>query len=218
MLRLDDKDGGARRYRLRWASPATVIATLALLVALTGTGIAANAAHQTTCGGRYYHPAAACHWPQFDGRDIYRHSLTGRNIKSGSLTAAVLARSVRASLRGATGPQGPQGPQGPPGPAGPGLLINGATRSGLDLKTWSASVAIQAGDHDYTQVATTATKFPNGMITGGLSYVWVLGSWNFHLKGFGVYQGAPGSIVLNLHADSDIAQTIVLSGWALGLD
>jgi hypothetical protein len=79
-------------------SPATVIACIAVVLALTGSAFAAKAL------------------------------ITGSDIKDGSITRADLSRGTVRSLKGRRGPagaagvdgfQGPQGPQGSTGPQGP---------------------------------------------------------------------------------------------------
>lgn len=73
----------------------TILATTACIVALSSTGVAADAASLIT------------------GKQVKDHSLTGKDIKAHSITAANLAPGVVTS-----GPQGPQGPQGIPGVPG----------------------------------------------------------------------------------------------------
>lgn len=73
-------------------SPALAVATVALVVASTGSAVGASL---------------------ITGRQVKNGSLTGRDIKNHSLT--------RSDVRGvgARGPAGPAGPAGAPGPAGP---------------------------------------------------------------------------------------------------
>jgi hypothetical protein len=78
-------------------SPATIIALLALFVALTGTATAAGVA-----------------------------LITGKQIKDGSIGLADLSPRAKAGLKGARGPQGPQGAQGPQGLVGPAGGFNPA--------------------------------------------------------------------------------------------
>lgn len=87
------------RSRLRLPSPAMTVACLALLLALTGTGIAARTALIT-------------------GADVKDATLTGADIKDRSLNAAELSAGAVSSLRGKTGPAGRPGATGPAGPAG----------------------------------------------------------------------------------------------------
>jgi hypothetical protein len=81
-----------------------VIAMIALLVATAGTA---------------YGVKTVRHYPEFNGTDIIDESLTGRDIKNGSLLSKDLSKSVLRNFRGQQGPGGPAGPQGPGGPAGP---------------------------------------------------------------------------------------------------
>lgn len=56
-----------------------------------------------------------------DGGDVRNNSLTGKDVKNGSLQVNDLSRRARNALRGRRGRQGPageRGAQGPPGPAG----------------------------------------------------------------------------------------------------
>lgn len=85
--------------RLRRPSPAMVVAVLALIVALSGTATAASGL--------------------ITGRQIAPSTITGKNVKNRSLTAADLAAGTLKSGRtGKTGPAGPAGAVGPIGPAG----------------------------------------------------------------------------------------------------
>jgi Collagen triple helix repeat (20 copies) len=68
----------------------------------------------------------------FDGGDIRNNSLTGADIKNGSVQVSDLSRSARRALQGARGARGPRGPQGLPGAQGiagaPGVNgLNGVT-------------------------------------------------------------------------------------------
>ena len=84
------------RGKLRRPSPAMIIACLALLVALSGTGIAAvNALPRNSVGNA----------------QLRNSSVTSIKVKNGSL--------LRADFRAGQIPSGPPGPQGPAGPAGP---------------------------------------------------------------------------------------------------
>ncbi len=57
-----------------------------------------------------------------NSKDVKNNSLTGAEIRNGSLGARDMSRDAQEQLTGARGPQGeagPQGGQGPQGPAGP---------------------------------------------------------------------------------------------------
>jgi hypothetical protein len=84
------------RGNLRRPSPAMIIACLALLVALSGTGIAAvNALPRGSVGNA----------------QLQSNSVTSIKVRNGSL--------LRADFRAGQIPSGPPGPQGPAGPGGP---------------------------------------------------------------------------------------------------
>ena len=86
----------------RRPSPALVIASLALVFALTGTGIAAvTALPRNSVGTRQLRNNAVV------SSKVRNHSLLARDFRRGQLP------------RGPVGPVGPAGPQGPAGPAGP---------------------------------------------------------------------------------------------------
>ena len=77
----------------RRPAPATVIALVALFVALGGTGYAALA--------------------------IPKNSVGSAQVVNHSLRTMDLSRNAVAALKGNRGPEGPAGSQGPQGPAGP---------------------------------------------------------------------------------------------------
>jgi hypothetical protein len=101
----------------RRPSPALVVASLALLVALTGTGVAAvNALPRNSVGTRQLRTSA----------------VTNAKIKNGAVNSAKVAnrsllRSDFAPGQLPAGPTGPQGPTGPAGPAGPAGAVSNVT-------------------------------------------------------------------------------------------
>jgi hypothetical protein len=94
------------RHRLSYSS---VVATLALFVAIGGT---AAAGAQSLLTGRNVKDES------LTGADIQNDSLTGADIRNGSLGSNVFSSVARANLRGATGPTGPQGETGATGAQG----------------------------------------------------------------------------------------------------
>ena len=91
----------------RLPSPALVVACLALLVALGGTGYAAVVLPRDSVG-----PV-----------QIRTGGVTSIDVRDASLREVDLSPAARRALAGRTGPQGPAGPQGAkgdPGPAGIG--------------------------------------------------------------------------------------------------
>jgi hypothetical protein len=90
---------------VRRPSPALVVASLALLVALTGTSFAAVTLAKNSVGTVQLRPGA----------------VTSPKVKDGSLGIIDLAPGARLALKGVVGPPGPAGPKGDkgdPAPAG----------------------------------------------------------------------------------------------------
>lgn len=88
--------------RLRLPSPALVVASLALLVALGGTGYAAVALSERSVGTVHLRDGA----------------VTSPKVRNGALGVVDLAPAARRALAGRPGPQGPAGPKGDPGATG----------------------------------------------------------------------------------------------------
>ena len=80
-------------------SYSNVVATLALFFALTGTAVA---------GGKLL----------ITGGNVKNHSLTGVDVKRGSLSLQTLSPAARAQLKGNRGLPGANGPRGDTGPTG----------------------------------------------------------------------------------------------------
>jgi len=89
--------------RFRRPSPALVVACLALLVSLSGTGIAAvNALPRGSVG-----PV-----------QLQTGAVNSLKVKDGALRLLDFGSAERAKLKGDTGPAGPQGPKGDKGSKG----------------------------------------------------------------------------------------------------
>ena len=95
----------------RRPSPAMVVACIALLVALSGTGIAAVAAIPNKSVGTAQLKNNAVTNPK-----IANNAVTGAKVKNGSLQKADFAAGQLPA--GPTGPAGPAGPKGDTGPQG----------------------------------------------------------------------------------------------------
>jgi hypothetical protein len=94
---------------MRRLSPAVVIASLALIVAFSGTAIAGPV---VTAAKRL---------------------VTGKEIKNGTIQTIDLSKKARRQLRGGTGPKGDPGPQGltgPKGEDGTDATVNGVPAGG----------------------------------------------------------------------------------------
>ena len=106
-------------------SPAMVVACLALLVALTGTSVAAVSALAPNSVGTAQIRANAVTAAKIKNRNvtgakIARNAITGSQVLNGSLTRAdFVASSLPAGPAGPAGPTGPAGPAGPAGTIGP---------------------------------------------------------------------------------------------------
>jgi len=123
----------------RHVTPANVIATLALVVALAGSGYAATALARNSVHSGHLAPGAV------RSSDLAANSVSSPKVRNGSIAAAdlapgVLARARRgprgqkgqpgeAGPRGPVGPQGTQGDQGPQGPVGSPGVTDVVTRS-----------------------------------------------------------------------------------------
>ena len=121
---------------------ANVIATAALFLALGGTA-AAGAQLLVT------------------GADVQDHSLTGADIKHGSLGAGVFSKLAIRELkgdrgaRGVSGASGASGPQGPAGAAGQSGSAGSKGADGIGIATTLVSGSDQAGYVDLAPLATT---------------------------------------------------------------
>jgi hypothetical protein len=111
-----------RLLSVRRPSPALVVASIALLVALSGTSYAAITLPRDSVGTF----------------QIRAGAVTSPKVRDASLGLADLSAGARRALKGQTGPQGPVGPKGDKGDAGPvgiaGLQLVTAT-SELDSST-----------------------------------------------------------------------------------
>lgn len=87
-------------------TPATVLALLALIFAMAGTGLAAKS-YVISSSSQIKNGAIT-------GQDIKKSTLTGSNVKDQSLTPA----DFNGSVQGPIGSQGPQGVKGDTGPQG----------------------------------------------------------------------------------------------------
>lgn len=110
-----------RRFK---PSPAMVVALLALVFAMAGTGLAAK--NYVVSSSKQIKDGAVT------GADVKNSSLTGTDIKDKSLKAADFDGVVQGP-QGVQGPSGIQGPKGDTGPAGPitGVLPSGVTLRGI---------------------------------------------------------------------------------------
>ena len=110
-----------RRFIRRRPSPAMVVACLALLVAMTGTGVATvNQVLPRNSVG-----PAQLQFGAVTGPKIRSNAVTSAKVRNRSLLRADFAPGQLPA--GPTGPQGPAGPQGAAGPAGPAGVVGSIT-------------------------------------------------------------------------------------------
>ena len=132
-------------------SPAMVVACLALLVALTGTSVAAVQAIAPNSVGPAQLQFGAVTTPK-----LRNNAVTGEKVRNRSLRAIDFAAG---SLpRGPAGPAGPAGAAGPAGPAGPagvigtisvrqgGVLVPGGAAQNSAYSTRTVSVNCNANE------------------------------------------------------------------------
>ena len=142
-----------RTHILRRPSPALVVACLALLVSLGGTGVAAVAALPSNSVGTPQLQAGAVTTAKLatgavTTQKLGANAVTSDRVKNFSLTKADFAPGQLPA--GAQGPVGPAGPAGPQGPKGdPGVI------GAVNIKT--ASVAVDGGTASNAQYVTRET-------------------------------------------------------------
>jgi Collagen triple helix repeat (20 copies) len=128
-------------------TPSLAVSVAALVVAMGGTGYAAG---------------------KLSGSIIKPGTITGRQIKSHSLTAGKLSKTAVAALHGATGATGATGPAGPVGPAGPAGARGPAGPAGPAGVSGITEVHTQAIDLQPGTQNAAAVQCPAGsLVTGG---------------------------------------------------
>lgn len=136
-------------------SPAMVVASLALLVAMTGTSIAAvQALAPNSVGTVQLKPGAVTTAKikngNVTGAKLALNAVTGARVLNGSLSASDFASSSLPA--GPTGATGPTGPPGPPGTFGPitvrqaGVIIPGGIMHNAQYSTGNVSVSCNANE------------------------------------------------------------------------
>ena len=132
--------------RIRIPTPATIIACVALVAALSGTAAAAGlitgaqVANGTLSGLDLRNGSVS-------GLDVTNGSLTTLDVRDHTLRAVDFAPGVLGSGAGIPGPQGPAGPAGPQGAAGPAGPQGSPGLSGVQIvsaDSASDSTAFQA--------------------------------------------------------------------------
>lgn len=122
--------------RMRKPSPAMVVACLALLVALSGTGYAVTRLPANSVGAAQLRDAAVTNAKLTNG------AVTSDKVRNRSLLAIDFASGqLPRGQAGPAGPAGPAGAAGPAGPAGPAGAI-----SNITVRQASVNVPGSAGD------------------------------------------------------------------------
>jgi hypothetical protein len=129
---------------IRRPSPALVVASIALLVALSGTSYAAITLPRNSVGTA----------------QIKAGAVTSPKVRNGSLGVTDLSARAQRALKGQTGPQGPAGPKGDKGDPGPVGI------AGLELVTASSQL------DSSTEKTLLVTCPENQRLTGGGAAVW----------------------------------------------
>jgi len=124
--------------RLRRPSPATVLASLALFVALGGTGVAQDA-FESAVG-------------KIKGKQIANNAITSKKVKNRSLRARDFRTSALAALKGPKGDKGDKGDKGEPGPQGP------KGDRGVPGSAAPAGAIIQSKNSSNATIAVTAAE------------------------------------------------------------
>lgn len=137
------------RTHIRRPRASTVIASLALFVALGGSATAAT----LITGAKVKNGTLT-------GKDLKRSSLTGTQVKNGSLTASDLSRKSLGSLKGAKGDTGPAGPAGARGATGAqGVQGPRGVVKPLATSTASKNIAGGGADTEVLELAAPAGKY-----------------------------------------------------------
>lgn len=93
-------------------SYANVMATIAVFIALGGTGYAAFSLPRDSVGSRELRSRSV------GAAELRRDAVVSSSVRDGALNLRDLSADARKQLRGDAGPIGPSGPAGPAGPKG----------------------------------------------------------------------------------------------------
>jgi hypothetical protein len=115
--------------KIRFPAPATIIASIALLAALSGVGYAATALPRNSVGPVQLKPSSVNSFKVLNG------SLTSLDVRNHTLRAIDFAPGVLTAGAGVPGPAGPQGPAGAPGTPGQAGQQGAPGLAGLEIVT-----------------------------------------------------------------------------------
>jgi hypothetical protein len=141
--------------RRKLPSPSMVVAVIALIVAMSGTGYAAATLATNSVGAKQLKKSAVT------SSKMAKNAITSAKVKDGSLLSQDFkAGQLKAGATGPQGPQGVKGEQGSIGPAGPGA------RWALVNKAHTAILA-QSGGITITTVSGAGTYLDMGADVDG---------------------------------------------------
>jgi len=171
------------RRGVRLPAPSTVVAGIALLIALGGVGYAATVL-----------PAGSVGTPQ-----LKAGAVVSSKVRNGSLRAEDFGAGVL--RRGPSGPQGVQGPQGPAGTVGATGATGATGPTGSQGPQGPPGSQGPAGFSSLTYVSTAYGPFPAHTQYGGEAVC----AANLHALGGGVVSdsGTPGQQAVNSSYPSD---------------
>jgi hypothetical protein len=158
--------------KIRIPAPATIIASIALLAALSGTAVAGG-----LITGAQIKDNTVSSLDLTNGNvksiDVLNNSLTSLDVRNGTLRPVDFAPGVLkgagagpAGAQGPAGPQGAPGPAGPQGPAGPAGPQGGPGLSGVEIV--SGQTANNSGSPKSLNVSCPGAK---KLIGGGARLV-----------------------------------------------
>jgi len=125
-------------------SYANVVATVALFIAMGGTGYAAYSLPRNSVGARELRRDAV------GSSELRDNSVTSSRVRDRSLGLQDLSASARESLRGApgpvgaTGPKGDQGMVGPPGPNGADAMTEWAVVNSIPSRVAGTATSVSS--------------------------------------------------------------------------
>jgi hypothetical protein len=134
-------------------SPAMIVASIALLVALGGTSVAAISNV----------PLFSVGAPQLKNNAVISKKVKNRSLLAVDFKQGQLPRGPRGvpglrGLRGLAGPSGPQGPQGPAGVAAPGYVAQVSSQTGGNVVSTNSTAFVDvAGSSETFSVPTGET-------------------------------------------------------------
>lgn len=128
--------GSRIRSKLTYAN---ITASLALFVALGGTGYAASQLPRNSVGANQIRSSAV------GASELRTSAVTSRDIRNGSVAARDMSAAARKAL---TGPAGPSGPKGDPGSATDyRAIVSAGTNGGTDAYNESRVTSTAPGEY-----------------------------------------------------------------------